>query len=169
MAIKDLRRTDLRGQTLANPVWLTSAEVDASCDDAEAVLFSFPKNGSKHIILNAVVDVTEAFAGGTVACTVGSGTLASDYDTDGDTISVVDADDYLSATDLGTLNAVAIKPAIASDLGVAVKANTMPAVARVITGADADVPAIYAALTSSATITAGKFRVKLLISEISGI
>lgn len=169
MAIKDLRRTDLRGQTLANPVWLTSAEIDATCDDAEAVLFSFPKPGSKLIILNAVADITEAFAGGTVACTVGSGTIATDNVDTGGTLSVVDADDYLNAADLGTMGTVAVKPAIASDLGVAILANTLPIPARLITGADSNVPCIYAALTSSGVITAGKFRVKLLVTSVDGI
>ena len=169
MSMKDLRRTDQRGQTLANPVWLTSGEIDPTCDDTEAVLFSFPKDVQEVFIHNAVVEITEPFAGGTVAMVVGSGTIATELATDGDTVSVVDADDYLNAADLGAMGSRGIKIATASDLGVAIKANTLPIPARLIEGAEVDVPCIYATLTSSAAITAGKCRVKILVSSLDGI
>ena len=169
MAILDLRRDDQRAHTLANPVWLTSAEVNAAADDKEAVLFSFPKAGQKIFIHNAFVDVSEAFVGGTVACTIGSGTLATDAVTTGGAVSIVDVDDYLDATDVSTMAAIGLLIATHSDLGAAIIANTEVAVARMITGAAATVPIVYAKLTSSATITAGKFRVKLLVSYMDEI
>jgi hypothetical protein len=170
MAMLDLRRTDQRQLPHAGgPVWLTSAEINKAADDTEAVLFSFPKASQKIFIHQAVLDISEAFAGGTVAMTIGSGTLATDAVTTAGTCTNVDVDDYLNATDLSTMGSAIMVPAINSDLGVAILANTMPATARLITGAASTVPCIYAALTSSGTITAGKARLKLLVSILDDI
>jgi hypothetical protein len=167
--ILDLRRNDQRGPTPANPFWITSAEIDVAADDLGALLFSFAKAGQTVLIHQALMDVTEAFVGGTVACTVGSGTLATDAITTGGDVTIVDADDYLDATDLSTMAAISILAATASDLGVAIVANTLPAVAQVITGAATTVPCVYVTLTSDAAITAGKCRVKMLVSILDDI
>jgi hypothetical protein len=163
--IKDLRRNDQRDNTLANPFWITSSEITPECDDKGAVLFSFPNANERFIIHNAITEVITAFAGGTPALVVGSGTLATDAVTTGGDVTIVDADDYFAAADI-TEGTIGIYPAIASDLGVAILANTMPATARVITGAATTVPCVYASLTSTDTLTAGKARVHLLVSRV---
>lgn len=169
MAILDLRRNDERRSTPNGPFWITSAEVNSDADDTEAVLFSFPKADTRYLIHQCVADVTEAFAGGTVACTVGTGTLATDDVTTGGALSVVDVDDTLNATDLSTMAAISVLAATASDLGVAIVANTVVAGTQMIVGAATTVPCIYASLSSSAAITAGKMRVKLLVTELGDI
>ena len=167
--ILDLRRNDLRRATPNGPFWMTSGEVNADSDDLAGLLFSFPKANTRYIIHQILADVTEAFAGGTVACTVGRGTLATDDITTGGDVTIVDVDEYLDATDLSTMAAISMLFATASDAGVAIVANNGLVDVIAITGAAATVPAIYAKLTSDAAITAGKFRVKMLVSEISDI
>jgi hypothetical protein len=166
--ILDLRRNDQRRATPAGPFWITSGEVNSDADDLAAVLFSFPKAGSRYIVHQCLAEVTEAFAGGTVACTVGIGTLATDDVTTDGVVTVVDVDEFLNATDLGTMASTGTLFATASDVGAAILGNT-GAGYQVIDGAATTVPAVYAKLTSSATITAGKMRVKMLVSELSDI
>jgi hypothetical protein len=161
MSMKDKRRADQRGQTLENPFWLTSAEINKDDDDAEAVLFSFPKAGEDYLVLGAVVEVIEAFAGGTVALNIGAGTIATDGVTDGATVTVVDADEYVPTADI-TNGTIGKYVATSGDMVAALAAGTF----LVITGTAATVPVVYAALTSSATITAGRARVHLLVSRI---
>jgi len=167
--ILDLRRTDERSSTPNGPFWITSGEVNSDADDLGAVLFSFPKANTRYLIHQAVADVTEAFVGGTVACTVGIGTLATDAVTTGGDVTIVDVDDTLDATDLSTMAAIAVLFATSSDLGAAIVANTGVAGTSYIVGAAATVPCIYAKLTSDAAITAGKMRVKLLVTELGDI
>lgn len=168
--IKDLRRNDQRGNTQAGgPFWITSAEIDKSCDDLGALLFTFPKAGQKVFIHQAFVEISDPFAGdGTEALIVGSCTLATDDVTTGGDLTIVDADDYFAAADI-TEGTAGLYPAINSDLGVAIIANTAPADARLITGAATTVPGIYAELTSDNVITGGKCRVKMLVSVIDDI
>jgi hypothetical protein len=167
--IRDLRRNDERRATPQGPFWITSGEVDKDCDDLGALLFSFPKADKRYLIHQCVADVTEAFAGGTIACVVGTGTLATDDVTTGGDVTIVDADDTLNATDLSTMAAISVLAATASDLGVAIVANTVVAGTQMIVGAATTVPCIYATLTSDAAITAGKMRVKMLVTELSDI
>lgn len=167
--ILDLRRTDERGPTPNGPFWITSGEVNKDADDLGALLFSFPDPLKRYLIHQCLADVTEAFAGGTVACTVGLGSLATDDVTTGGLVTVVDVDDTLDATDLSTMAGITMLFATASDLGVAIVANSGVAGTSTIVGAATTVPCIYATLTSSDVITAGKFRVKMLITELSDI
>jgi len=98
--ILDQRRADQRGQTLENPFWLTSAEITKDADDLGAVLFSFPKVGHDYVVKDIIVEIVEAFAGGTITLDIGSGTLATDLiTTDGD-VTIVDADAYIDTTDI---------------------------------------------------------------------
>ena len=165
--ILDLRRNDERGPTPNGPYWITSGEINADADDLGALLFSFPDPNRRYMIHQCLADVTEAFAGGTVACIVGTGTLATDDITTGGDVTVVDADDTLNATDLSTMAGITMLFATASDLGVSIVANTGVAGTTTFVGVATSVPCIYATLTSSAAITAGKFRVKMLITELS--
>jgi hypothetical protein len=167
--ILDLRRNDERRSTPNGPYWITSGEVDLAADDLGALLFSFPKADTRYILHQCVADVVEAFAGGTVACVVGTGTLATDDITTGGLVTIVDADDTLDATDLSTMAGISVLFATASDLGVAIVANTGVAGTSMIVGAAADVPCIYATLTSDGVITAGRFRVKILVTELGDI
>ena len=176
IALKDYRRTDLRKQTLENPVWITSAEVGIEADDKGALLFSFPKNpvpdnmnpystyapagdlglcGKNYMIEDAVVEIVEAFAGGTVTLDFGVGTIATDAAQDGANITYT-ANDGIAADTVITEGTIGMyKPAAA--------------LRTLIANADTTVPCVFASLASSAAITAGKARLHLKISRIGSV
>jgi len=166
MSMLDLRRQDARTNVLENPFWLTSAMLTPDADDAEAVFFSFPAayGDSAYLVQSICVETIIAFAGGTVAVTIGTGTIPLESSTDGATVTGVDPNFYfedLADTDLGNIgvdfpDGSAYLTALAAGLH-----ETL-----IITCADADVPVIYAALTSSAAITAGAARIHVLLSRI---
>jgi hypothetical protein len=176
IALLDYRRPDLRKQTLENPVWITSGIFGKEADDAGALLFSFPKNpvpdnlapystyapagdlglcGKCYMIEDAVIEIIEAFAGGTVTIDVGVGTIATDAAVDGDSITYSANDGVVDNTDIteGTIGFYKVAAAL----------RTM------ITNADTSTPCIFAALASNAAITAGKARLHLKISRIGSV
>ena len=174
----DLRRTDLRTNVLENPYWITSAELTLACDDQDAVLFSFPITksvapgyGSKLILLHELVlEVNTVFAGGTIALTIGQGSLATDAVTTAGLVTDVDVDMYWEATD-GAADAIALGfhvPDTASNYLTAKAAATWGTDASIVP-ADATVLCIVAYLTSSSTITQGSAYLHALISVVPGV
>ncbi len=178
IALLDYRRPDLRKQTLENPVWIASDIFGKEADDKGALLFSFPKNpvpdnlspystyapagdlgisGKCYMIEDAVLEIIEAFAGGTVTLNVGSGTIATDAAVSDDNITYSANDGIVDTTDLTLGTAGFYKSAV----------STMPR--TLITNADTSTPCIFAALASSAAITAGKARLHLKLSRIGSV
>lgn len=178
IALLDYRRPDLRKQTLENPVWIASDVFGKETDDKGTLLFSFPKVpvpdnlspystyapagdlglcGKCYMIEDAVLEIIEAFAGGTVTLNVGAGTIATDAAVSGDNITYSANDGIVDTTDL-TLGTIGFyKSAVA----------TMPR--TLITNADTSTPCIFAALASSAAITAGKARLHLKLSRVGSV
>ena len=176
IALLDYRRPDLRKQTLENPVWITSGVFGKEADDKGALLFSFPKNpvpdnlspystyapagdlglcGKCYMIEDAVLEVVEAFAGGTPTIDVGVGTIATDAAVSGDNITYSANDGVVDNTDVteGTIGFYKVASALRT----------------VITNADTSTPCVFAALASGSAITAGKARLHLKISRIGSI
>jgi hypothetical protein len=170
--ILDVRRTDLRSNTLANPYWITSGQITPAGDDLATLLFSFPITKSvspgykPFYILFSVFEVITAFDG-SGSITVGDGTLATDAVTTGGVVTEVDVDSFHLSDDI-TEGTIGYYP---SSLTGTDSAFTTAAIAGVathpsyITPADTTVPAIYASLTGG-TITVGAARLHLLIAEI---
>lgn len=159
MAMLDYRRKDQKDNVRANPFWFQSAIMNFDgregniMDDNQSVIISFPTlEGLANPVLihEAVVDIKTAFVGGTVTLNVGNGTLATDNVTDGGAVTVVNATSIMAS-------AVVIPGATGLKKG-------LPGL--LLVKADATVPVIYLALTSTAAITAGKIQVNLLVSEI---
>jgi hypothetical protein len=176
IALIDYRRPDLRKQTLENPVWITSAEFGKEADDKGALLFSFPTKpvpdnlspystyapagdlglcGKHYMIEDAVLEVTEAFAGGTVTIDCGVGTIATDAAETGDNITYTALNGVVDNTDVteGTIGMY----------------KTASALRTMVVNADTSTPCVFAALASSAAITAGKARLHLKISRIGPV
>lgn len=169
MAMVDWRRTDLRSNVLETPYWITSGLVlGATAEDGSNCLFSFPVAGRITIIHEVVLQVVVALTSSTVI-TVGSGTIATDDITTGGTLTNVDADEYLLAADItvGTAGFYGPTTANTSDWLTAKAAGTYAA-PRFIVGAASTVPVVYAVTTNTGTITAGSYRVHMLITNIPG-
>ena len=178
IALLDYRRPDLRKQTLENPVWIASDVFGKEADDKGALLFSFPKVpvpdnlnpystyapagdlglcGKCYMIEDAVLEVIEAFTGGTVTLDVGSGTIATDAAVSGDNITYSANDGIVDNTNL-TLGTIGFyKSAV----------TTMPR--TLISNADTNTPCVFAAITSTAAITAGKARLHLKLSRVGSV
>lgn len=167
MAMLDLRRADQRTNVLENPVWITSGLITYDADDTQAVLFSFPINSKFNFfcLQEICVETIVAFVGGTVATTIGTGSLATNDITTGGTCSVVDADEYFANIAATGMGGTTLKFAnTAGDFLTAKAAGTTGV--NMITCADTTVPCIYAAVTSDAAITAGQARVHILGSYV---
>lgn len=162
----DLRRQD-QMRTLWTPYWLQSAEVDKDCQDKAAVLFSFPASvyGSRRVkILEVGFQITTAYSGGVVTLDIGSGTIATDGAVDGDTVTLVDADDYIPTANI-TEGSTGMNWATSGDWITAALLKTNAGV-EIITPADTTVPCIVAYLSTSTTITAGAGRLLVQVVEI---
>jgi len=174
--ILDLRRADLRSNTLANPYWLTSAQITKACDDLGALLFSFPITASispgykPFYIEHVVFEVETLFAGGTIALTIASGTLATDAVTTAGLVTEVDADEYMLSDDItsGTVGYYAAGGTGTDPDFITIKILEDGVMPFYHTPADTTVPCIYALLTSNAAITAGAGRLHILINEMPG-
>ena len=176
IALLDYRRPDLRKQTLENPVWITSDMFGKEADDKGALLFSFPKSpvpdtlspystyapagdlglcGKCYMIEDAVLEIVEAFVGGTPSLDVGQGTIATDAAVNDDNITYTAADGIVDTTDIteGTIGFYKVAAALRV----------------VITNADTNTPCIFATLSSGSAITAGKARLHLKLSRIGSV
>jgi hypothetical protein len=166
----DYRRMDQR-RYIYQPYWITSAEVVGltlgSDETKVAILFSFPKAqyGSSLILIEKVCfQVTEIFAGGTITTALGSYTLATDLITTAGAATIVDADEYIEETDI-THGTVGTYFALTGDWITAKKLAT-ELTPVFITPSDTDVPAVGFYLTTDGTLTTGKGRAHMLITEV---
>jgi hypothetical protein len=107
------------------------------------------------MIEDAVLEVTEAFEGGTVMIDCGVGTIATDAAETGDNITYTALDGVVYADDV-----------FAGTVGMY---KTSSALRTMIVNADTSTPCVFAALASSDTITAGKARLHLKISRIGPV
>ena len=178
VALLDYRRPDLRKQTLENPVWITSDIFGKEADDKGALLFSFPTkpvpdnlnpystyapagdlglSGKLYMIEDAVLEIVEAFVGGTPTIDVGMGTLATDAAVNGDNITYTANDGVVDNTDVteGTIGFY--------------KTGVTAVLRSLVVNADTSTPCIFAAITSGAAITAGKARLHLKLSRIGSV
>ncbi len=166
MGMLDLRRQDARTNVLENPFWLTSAVLTPAADDLEAVFFSFPAayGDSVYLVQSVCMETIIAFAGGTIAITVGTGTIPLETSVDGATVTAVDANFYFEDLADSGIGATGLDFPDGSAFVTALAAGTHEP--NVIVCADADVPVVYAALTSDDVITAGAARLHMLVSRI---
>lgn len=171
----DLRRTDLRTNVLMNPYWITSAELNSDADDQDAVFFSFPITksvspgyGTNLILIHQVAfEVTTDFAGGTIALTIGQGSIATDDITTAGTVTDVDVDMYILSADITTGTAGWYLPTTGNTSAWLTDSAAGTFTTDItIVPADATVLCVTGYLTSDAAITAGAGRVHMLISEI---
>lgn len=163
----DYRRTDQRIQTLENPYWLSSGIVSAvDSDDKGALLFSFPRAGELIIVQEVVVQNIAAITAATTI-DVGSGTIATDAVTTGGDITIVDADEYIKTADVVLTASTVWGPTTSntSDWLTAKAAGTYAA-PRIIVGAASTVPVIYVSVANSGAISAGTFRVHVLVTRV---
>ena len=170
MAMLDLRRTDLRGTTLENPYWVTSAEITKDADDAEAVLFSFPLTGgatpNRGITLVTAIccEIVTLFAGGTITLDIGIGTIPLETTTTAGTVTTTDEDEFIDNTEI-THGTVGTYFPATGDYVTVLAAGTFAAPVQIIS-LDADLIVIYATLVSDAAITGGVARVHALLHRV---
>jgi hypothetical protein len=167
--VLDYRRLDQRRQTLENPYWFTSKDVSmVDAEDKAAVLISFPKAGLNTLVLAVFVQVVTIGAGGTPACTIGYGTLATDSVTTGGACTATDEDNFCASAAV-TWTTAGYYPAGACDWFTDVSTPVFTAAAARIVGAASTVPFIGAWYTDVGTPTQGVFRVHLLLTDLPGI
>ena len=174
--VLDLRRTDLRSNVLENPYWITSAELDKDADDEDAVLFSFPaisasaspSYGTNLIQVHQVAfEVTTGFVGGTLALTIGGGSIETDDITTTGVSTDVTVDRYILYDDITIATPGWYLPTTGNTSAwlTDIAAKTF-SVNTTILPADATTLTVVAYLSSSAPITAGAGRFHMLISEL---
>jgi hypothetical protein len=158
----DSRRTDLRTNVYATPYWITSGDIGYTTGNV--VLFSFPDADQVIWIHQLVMQVTTVYDALTV--TIGSGTIATDAAVVGDTITVVDVDEFLLAADVtGTsLGYYGGLTAHKSDWLTSIITMTYAA-PNILVGAATATPIVYAAVSGA---TSGASRLHMLISRIPG-
>ena len=166
----DYRRMDQR-RYIYQPYWISSSEVvglELGSDETKVgIVFSFPKAQyltSKILIEKVCCQVTQAFAGGTITVDVGSYTLATDLITTDGAATIVDADEYVPTADI-THGAAATYFAATGDW-ITAKLLMTELTPVIITPADTTVPAVGVYVTTDGTLTAGKCRVHMLITEV---
>lgn len=176
--VLDLRRTDLRSNVLENPYWITSASLAPAADDQDAVFFSFPITksvspgyGNNMIFIHQVAfEVVTAFTGGTLALTIGQGSLATDAVTTAGTVTDVDVDMYILSADITIATPGFYMPTTGNTSAwlTDMAARTFTTDITIVP-ADTTVLCVTGYLTSDAAITAGAGRVHMLISEIPSL
>ena len=174
VTILDLRRSDLRSNTLANPYWLSSGLITPAGDDLASLLFSFPITKSispgfkPFYVEHVVMQVITAFDG-SGSIVVSSGTLATDAVTTGGVVTEVTSTDYLLSDDIteGTIGYYPAGGTGTDPAWLGAKILEDGAFPYFNTPTDTTVPCIYAVL-SGGTITVGAARLHILISELPG-
>jgi hypothetical protein len=164
-------RNPAQGRYIYQPYWISSLELSAltigSDETKIGIMFSFPAaqyGNSKILIEKCCIQITQAFAGGTITVNVGSHTLATDLITTDGVATLVDVDDYIPTADI-TSGTIGHYFAATGDW-ITAKLLMTELTPVIITPADATVPAVGLDVTSDGTITAGKARVHFLITEI---
>ncbi len=171
--ILDVRRSDLRRNTLQNPFWITSGLITPAGDDLATLLFTFPKTagayspGYNPFFIEACVFEVVTLFGGSASITVGTCTLVTDDLTTGDGLTVITADDFHASDDITE----ATKGYYPSSLTGADSPWTTAQIAGVATfpyyqtPVDGTTPGVYAALTGGPP-TLGAARLHLCINEV---
>jgi hypothetical protein len=167
--IVDYRRKDQR-RYIYSPYWITSGEFSAlelgSAELKMGLLFSFPaaQYGTTIILVEKVcVQITEAFVTGTITVDIGKYTILTDGVTTGGLATDVDYNWVVNAdVTHGTLGYYF---ASGSAFLTARALQTEGANVRIVP-LDAVVPCTGVHVTSDSTMTAGKGRVHMLITEI---
>lgn len=171
VACIDYRRTDQRKNVLYNPYWITSGEVGGvACEDLAALLFSFPVASRVTIVHEICLQITEAFTVGAGAAltTVGTGSIATDAVTTAGNVTTVDVDDFIVSADITFTTLGYYWPVNGCDFLTAKAAGSISGPVAIV-GAATTVPVIVAYPSNAGgAITAGKFRVHALISELPG-
>jgi len=158
----DLRRTDERHYKRVNPFWVQSSPFGYENTGEKVLLFAFPEVLGNYYLHQFVLEVEIAFAGGTPTIDIGKCTL-DDPSVDL-TYSNLDDDYYLDNGDVteGTPGYYSPTVTTASPWAAALDDNDISAL--IVKGADTDMPAIVATL--SASLTAGRARLYMLVSRI---
>jgi len=166
MGMLDLRRLDARTNVLENPFWITSGMLTPAADDQEAVFFSFPAAyGDKvYLVQSVCFETVIAFAGGTLALKIGTGTIPLESSVDGATVTPTDDDFYFTTAAIAGIASVGVSFPTAGAF-VTARGGGLDGSCDIVC-ADSSVPVVYASLTSSATITAGAGRLHMLLSRI---
>lgn len=167
--IVDYRRKDQR-RYIYSPYWITSGEFSAldlgSAELKMGLLFSFPaaQYGTTIILVEKVcVQITEAFAGGTITVDIGKYTILTDGVTTAGLATDVDYNWVVNAD--VTHGSLGYYFASGSAFLTARALQTEGANVRIVP-LDAGVPCTGVHVTSDGTMTAGKGRVHMLITEI---
>jgi hypothetical protein len=163
-------RNPAQRRYLYQPYWISSLEVSAldlgSLETKMALLFSFPaaQYGTSVILVEkACVQITEAFAGGTITVDLGNYTIVGNGVTTGGVATDVDYNWVVNGdVTHGTLGCYW---AATSAFLTAMEAGTQGANTR-ITPNDTTVPCVGIHVTSDGTMTAGKCRAHMLITEV---
>ena len=166
----DYRRTDQRTSVLENPFWLTSGLVSAvASDDLGALLFSFPKAKQLILIHDVVVQNVAALTAATTV-DIGTGTLALDTVTTGGDITIIAKDSLITNVDSVVTAATCWGCTTANtSTWLTLKASGAYTTPRFLVGvATATVPCIYASVARSGVISAGTFRVHVLVTIVPG-
>jgi hypothetical protein len=168
-ALKDYTRTDLRTNVLQNPYWISSALVGNDFAAHFAVVFTFPTAGTKTLILAAVCEIVVGYAGAT-AFSVTYGTLdVPAVVEDSTTLTYSAADDLIKDLDIteGTIGFYGPTTANTSTWLTARLTDTW-ASPLVITGAATTVPCFAFYATTGTSLTLGRCRLHLLVSDVPG-
>ena len=153
------------------PYWISSLEIkalDLGSDETKiAVCFSFPaaKYGDSIIIVEKVgFQVTEAWAGGTITIDAGRCTIPLESTAAGGAVTFVDENDLIETSGI-TSGTEGYYPAAAGDWITAAALATCGADCRIVP-ADSTVPCVTVYVTSDGTMTAGKGRLHMMITEV---
>ena len=158
--LADARNKAQRSTVEPSPVWLSSGLIDHSMAGKGALCFMFETRwGGVAVIHGAVLEVLEAFAGGTPSIDVGEGSVLYGHDAfeSNSVITIVDADEFIPSADI-TEGTIGKYPALTGDCVTLWAAGQ----SKLITCNDTTIPVIYATLSSS--LTAGIARLHILAS-----
>lgn len=173
----DVRRTDLRTNVRYNPYWISSAKCDVvglEAEDKAIILFSFPVASRVTLVHDFLFQVIDVFTvdAGAALCTVGLGTIATDAITTGGVVTTVDVDSYILSASITFGTAGYYHPLTASTstwLTSQMGGTVTQLASQYIVGAATTVPVVAAyPANAGGAITAGSFRVHMLVSELPG-
>lgn len=168
--LKDYTRPDLRTSVLRNPYWISSAVVGNDFAGHFAVVFTFPETGLKTLIQMVVCEIMVGYSGAT-AFSLTYGTLDSNTiveDTSVFTYSAVD--DLIKDANIteGTPGFYGVTTATGSTWRTARITDTW-ASPIVITGSATAPPAFAIYATTGTSLTLGRCRLHMLISDVPGV
>ena len=158
--LANARNKAQRSTVEPSPVWLSSGLITHTMAALGALCFMFETRwGSTAIIHGAVLEILEAFTGGTPSIDIGEGTLAYGRDEfeSNTAITIVDADEFIPSADI-TEGTIGKYPALTGDCVTLWAAGQC----KVINCNDTTIPCIYATLSSG--LTAGTARLHILAS-----